>query len=95
MSGGAGHMLHAITSLKLNRALLKKRKLKDIKDLMLENSGKTELEFKKVSSEEMVQIKTDIREQLRKNARREILVYVLSAVCTLGIFYGLYLWMTT
>lgn len=81
--------------IKFNRALLKKRKLKDIKDLMLENSGKTELEFKKVSLEEMAQIKAGIREQHRKDIRREIIIYIISAAITIGICYALYQWVTS
>lgn len=81
--------------IKYNRALLKKRKLKDIKELMLENAGKTELEFKKVSPEEMTQIKARIREQHRRNVRHEIIIYIISAVLAFGIFYLLYSWIVS
>jgi|GEM_PF-1267171 len=79
--------------IKYNRALLKKRKFKDIKDLVLETSGKTELEFKKISPEEMAEIKVQIREEHHQNVRREISIYIVAAVLTFGIFYGLYVWM--
>ena len=81
--------------IKYNRALLKKRKFKDIKELVFEASGMTELEFKKVSPKEMTEIKARIREQHRKNVRVEIITYIISAVLTFGIFYGLYIWMTS
>ena len=41
--GGEGSMLSAIVNLKNNRALLKKRKIRDLKDILNEVSGKTEL----------------------------------------------------
>lgn len=50
----------AIGVVRDNRSLLKKRKLKDIKTLLLEESGKTEVEFRDVSSIELEKIKTRI-----------------------------------
>lgn len=47
--GGEGSMANAILSLKQNRSLLKKRNVRNLKDLLYNNAGKTELEFKKVN----------------------------------------------
>lgn len=73
--------------IKANRALLKKRKFKDIKELVLEASGKTELEFKEVSPEKLAQIKNEIRRKAKEDAWKEAGVYLL---CTLAVLYGLY-----
>lgn len=73
--------------IKANRALLKKRKFKDIKEMVLEASGKTELEFKEVSPEKLAQIKTEIRKRAKEDAWKEASIYI---VCTLVVLYGLY-----
>ena len=75
--------------IKANRALLKKRKFKDIKDLLLENSGKTELEFKQVSAEEMAIIKADIRKKAKKAYELEIITYFICTFIVLSFFYWL------
>ncbi|MEP3209819.1 MAG: hypothetical protein ABJN95_11550 [Maribacter sp.] len=72
---------------KANRALLKKRKFKDIKELVLEASGKTELEFKEVSPQKLAQIKAEIRRKAKEDAWKEAGLYTL---CTMVVFYGLY-----
>lgn len=72
---------------KANRALLKKRKLKDIKELLLEESGKTELEFKKVSPEKLAQIKNEIRRKAKEDAMKEVALYLF---CTAIVISGLY-----
>lgn len=76
---------------KYNRALLKKRSVKELKDLVREASGKTELEFKKITPTEMAVVKQKIREQHRKNIRHEIILYLISGVLTLLVIYLLYL----
>ncbi len=75
--------------IKANRALLKKRKFKDIKDLLLENSGKTELEFKQVSAKEMAIIKADIRKKAKKAYELEIITYFICTFIVLSFFYWL------
>ena len=70
--GGEGSMSNAIVSLKENRALLKKRKFMDIRMFIYETSGKTELEFKKISAEELNLIKVAIR----KKAKNELMNYL-------------------
>lgn len=88
--GGEGSMSYANQSLKQNRALLKRRCFKDIRNLYLRNSGKTKIEFKKVSSEELALIKERIRKQYRKKAQREIIVLIFSVFFTLAFIYFLY-----
>ena len=77
---GAGFSLDGVNAIRNNRLLLKKRKFKNIKDLMMESSGKTELEFKQVSREELTIIKTEIRKKAKKAAEREITIF---GVCIL------------
>ncbi len=89
--GGEGSMASAILSLKQNRALLKKRNVRGLKELLYEKSGKTELEFKKISTQELARIKNEIRQEARANARKEILVYLISFVLVGVIIYLLYL----
>lgn len=78
--------------IKYNRALLRKRKLKDVKKLVLEASGKTELEFKKISPEEMASLKEKIRARHKKHIRFEIVAYIISALTTVAFIYALYQW---
>jgi hypothetical protein len=85
----AGTIAHAISSLRQNRAMLKKRKLKDIKELLYELSGKTELEFKQVSAEEMAIIKADIRKKAKKAYELEIITYFICTFIVLSFFYWL------
>ncbi|CAM3505050.1 hypothetical protein ZORO111903_17375 [Zobellia roscoffensis] len=87
---GEGFMAHAITSLRTNRALLKKRNFKDLKDLCKEGTGKTELEFKKLSPREWDILKNQIRSQHKNNLRFETMIYILSVVISLLILYCLY-----
>ncbi len=75
--GGLGSTISAIVSIKNNRALIKKRKFKQVKDLLLQISGKTELEFKKVSPEELAKIKTHIRLEARKRTKLDIVITLL------------------
>ena len=44
--GGEGSMSSAIVSLKNNRYILRKRKFKNVKDLIIAKSGKSKLEEK-------------------------------------------------
>ncbi len=78
--GGEGSMASAILSLKQNRSLLKKRSIRELKDVLLEKSGKTELEFKKVSVEELAHLKKEIRKEAKTRARKEVMVFAISFV---------------
>ncbi|GAB5475621.1 MAG: hypothetical protein Mars2KO_37200 [Maribacter sp.] len=77
----------ATSVMRENRALLKKRKFKDIKELLLETSGKTEVEFKQTSATELAQIKSEIRRKAHRKAEREIMIYGLYAIILL-VFFG-------
>ena len=80
---------HAIKTQQDNRALLKKRKFKDIKKLVHKESGKTELEFKQVSPEEMAFIKKEIRKKAKHARNVEIMTYAILSIMVLGFFYWL------
>lgn len=81
--GGEGSMLHAIKSLKQNRALLKKRRSKNANDYI--GDGVTKVEFKKVNAAELKAIKSAIRAEARKTRNREILLAVAVAAA-MGLF---------
>ncbi len=88
--GGEGSMLSAIKTLKQNRALLKKRKLRELKDVLYAESGKTELEFTQISPKELDALKFQIREKAKKARITEIFIYLASIIVTFLIFWGLY-----
>jgi cell division septal protein FtsQ len=56
----------------------------------LEQSGKTELEFKKVSPAELARIKQEIRKRAKNDARWLLAIYGIFLVLTLAIFYFIY-----
>ncbi len=73
---------------KANRALLRKRNtFKEVKEMYLDSTDKTELEFKEVSPEKLAQIKAEIRRKAKEDAWKEAGVYIL---CTMIVLYGLY-----
>jgi hypothetical protein len=76
--GGEGSMAHAAVSIRENRKLLKRRKFRETKALMKFHSGKTELEFRQVSPQELERIKIDIRLRAKKAARKLTLIYALT-----------------
>lgn len=83
-------MASAILSLKQNRALLKKRSLRDIKSQLQERSGKTALEFKTLPPEALALFKAQIRREAKKELRREILRYLISLLILWMLGYVLY-----
>lgn len=90
--GGEGAMASATQSLKQNRALIKKRNIRELKDLLYEKSGKTELEFKKVDAQELEKIKIAIRKEAEASARKQAIAYAISFIVSGGIaFYLSYL----
>ena len=82
----------AIGVVRGNRSLLKKRKFKDIKTLLLEESGKTEVEFHKVSSIELAKIKTRIRKEAYRKTQKEIAIYGMIAIVLLVSFGWLFIY---
>ena len=89
--GGEGSMSNAVVSLKENRALLKKRKFKDIRMFIYESSGKTELEFKKISAEELNVIKIAIRKKAKNELIKEFAIYAISLIASILLIYVIYL----
>ena len=87
---GEGFMAHAISSLKQNRALLKKRKFKDLRELYQNEVRKTEVEFKKLDAKEWAVLKESIKKQHQNNLRIELMIYILSLVITFCILYYIY-----
>ncbi|MBU2946226.1 hypothetical protein [Zobellia uliginosa] len=87
---GEGFMAHAITSLRTNRALLKKRNYKDLKELCQNGTGKTEVEFKKLNAREWAILKQKIRIQHKNNRQTETMIYVLSLALTFIIIFYIY-----
>ncbi|MHA7831293.1 MAG: hypothetical protein ACX93O_09335 [Flagellimonas sp.] len=83
--GGEGSMASAILSLKQNRSLLKKRNIRELKDLIYEKSGKTDLAFKETSSQELARIKEEIRMEAKINARKEVILYSIAFVLAVGL----------
>lgn len=77
--------------IKANRALLKKRKFKDIKDLVIQECVKTELEFKEVSPEKLKEIKAEIRKKAKEEAIKEGITYLLCAAVVLAFLFWLLL----
>ncbi len=77
---GAGHMLHAIKSLKLNRDLLKSHRHKNKKGSSGKSTGTTKVVFKTVSPKELNKIKEDIRNQAKKSKQQELIVLIFVLV---------------
>ncbi|WP_411029630.1 hypothetical protein [Spongiimicrobium sp. 3-5] len=90
--GGEGSMASAILSLKQNRALLRKRSFKEVRDLYLQGSEKTKIDFKKVSPEELALIKQRIRRQHRKSVKQDIIITLVSIALSLGLIYFIFWW---
>lgn len=75
----------AISVIRSNRSLLKRTKFKDVKNIIIETSGKTELELKQVSKEELTSIKEKIRKRARKTIKIEIALYGAVVLILLAI----------
>lgn len=82
---GAGHMLHAIKSLKLNRDQLKSHRHKNRKTSGSNDASQTKPIFKTVSPDELNRIKNDIRAQARKSKRKELIIS-LSTIVGFALF---------
>jgi len=87
--GGEGSMSGAIVSLKNNRSLLRKRRIRELKDVLHETSGKTELEFKQLSHAEFEVIKSQIRKQAKKDAQWELVAYLFALVLTILLIWSI------
>ena len=74
--GGGGSMGAANSRIKYNRSLVGKRNYKDVKKLILNTSGKTELEFKQLNSIELSKIKEQIRLKAYKKKQKNTLLLI-------------------
>ncbi|NJB69718.1 hypothetical protein GGR42_000180 [Saonia flava] len=93
--GGEGSMSHAITSLRENRALLRKRRtFKEIREYYANLSGKTRLDFKNVSPEELLIIRNKIIEKAKKDKKKEILISIVALGLVSLFIYLVYWWFT-
>ncbi|SFS67852.1 hypothetical protein SAMN04487906_1302 [Zhouia amylolytica] len=91
MSFGAGHIQDMINRMKQNRSLRPsaRAKFKDYNRAVIYGDGETQLQFKTVSREKLIQIKKNIQQRARIDRRRELIVYGL----ILGIIiFLLFLW---
>ncbi len=89
MSGGAGHMLHAIKSLKANRALLKKRKRKTKADVYGKEGVTKTIHKLKATPEEM----EAIRKKIKAYKRHERRIWTITLGIAVLIICGLYFWL--
>lgn len=85
--GGGGFAQYANNVMKANRALVKKRKFKDIKKMVFEKTGKTEVEFKQVSPEKLARIKSEIRSKAKKSAQKDIFITICCTVIVIAFMY--------
>ncbi len=83
--GGEGSMMHAIKSLKENRSLLKKRKLKS-KDDVYGRKSITKLHFKKSTPRDINRIKKMMFIQQEKE-KRGMLYAAIVTVLLIFVFY--------
>ena len=84
--GGEGSMMHAINSFKVNRSMLKKRKLKSIDDVYGKKSV-TKLHFKKSTPHDIARIRKKMIIQNKKEKR----IMFSAIITTILLFFILYL----
>ncbi len=89
--GAERGMANASIGIKQNRALLKERHFKKIREIYLNAYKKEKIEFKKVSPEELVLIKEKIRKQFKRKRIQEIFISILALATTFGLIYVFYL----
>ena len=73
--------------LKVNRAQLKKRKIRKFKDMLGGASYGSEAEFKKISPDELKNIKSQIRKEASEEYRNEIIRYLFALIATILIIW--------
>jgi hypothetical protein len=83
--GGEGSMMHAIKSLKENRALLKRRRLKS-KDDVYGKESVTQLQFKKATKKDLLRIRKQMFIQREKEIRRTWLAVLLTIIAFLVLY---------
>ncbi|MBU2997134.1 hypothetical protein KO500_11855 [Cellulophaga baltica] len=80
---GAGQMLHAFKSIKFNRDQFKNKRSEKKNSFTISNTRKTK--FKKVSPEELEIITLEIKEDAKKEFKREIIFYGSITCFTIAI----------
>ncbi|WP_299435707.1 hypothetical protein [uncultured Maribacter sp.] len=85
--GGGGFALHAIKTMKQNRAMLKKRK--SIKENGINSYSNIEEKpvFKTVSKEELKRLKREIRKEGDAVKRRDFIITVVVITIFTGLFF--------
>lgn len=84
--GGEGSMMHAIKSLKANRTMLKKRKLRSVDDVY-GKKGVTKLHFKKSTPRDIARIRKMMF--IQKEKEKRIMFYAI--ITTILLFFIVYL----
>lgn len=84
--GGEGSMMHAIKSLKANRTMLKKRKLRSVDDVYGKKSV-TKLHFKKSTPRDIARIRKMMF--IQKEKEKRIMFYAI--ITTILLFFIVYL----
>lgn len=83
--GGEGSMMHAIKSLKANRELLKKRKLKS-KDDIYGKQSITKLHFKKSTRRDILRVQRKMFIERQKEKRQIAMAVVVTLILFLVLF---------
>tara|TARA_R110000868_G_scaffold409659_1_gene695596 strand:+ start:116 stop:400 length:285 start_codon:yes stop_codon:yes gene_type:complete len=82
MSGGAGHVADMNNRMKQNRSMKTSNKPKfksNNRDLNFSQSESEKLTFKKVSEDELSQIKNEIRRKSESERKKERLIFISTA----------------
>ena len=82
---GAGHMLHAIKTMKQNRAMLKNRRSMKANGLNSSNYTEEKPIFKTVGPEELQRLKAEIRKEGDAVKKRDFIVTVVVITILLAI----------
>lgn len=86
---GAGHMLHAIKTMKQNRAMLKNRRSMKVNGLNSYSYIEEKPIFKTVSPEELKRLKVEIKKAGDAVKRRDLIVTVVVITILLAVVVSL------
>ncbi len=73
--------------LKFNRSQLKKRNIRELKDLLHEAPRKTVTKFKEVNPSELKRIKKNIQQKAREHDKREIVLYTIALLVSVFLLW--------
>ena len=86
--GGGGFAMHAMKTVKANRALLhKRRSFKEIRKAYAGYTGDTQLHFKALTPFQQKVIRDKIMAQAKKDRLQEIGIYCFAFVAAIGILF--------